>query len=118
MISLVVLLLVCAVSTSALKFSGMRARSGLSIGGVKSMNSVMPIKNNMAGVATAFFLPNAAHAADGVSLAAFSTPLIVSFLTIIPFIYYTTALKPKDRKATQIEVDEYNREVKGKKGRK
>lgn len=74
------------------------------------LKNALPLLTSSAALS----LPSAAHAADGGTMAAFSTPLIISFLTIIPFVYYTNALAPKQRKTTQIEVDEFNREVKGK----
>ena len=55
-----------------------------------------------------------AHAADGGTLAAFSTPLIISVLTMIPFIYYTQALQKKKVKVKQIPLDDQLREVKKK----
>lgn len=42
---------------------------------------------------------------------AFATPLIVSFLTLIPFLIYQNALKPKPRTVKQIELDESLRPV-------
>jgi len=42
---------------------------------------------------------------------AFATPLIVSFLTLIPFLIYQNALKPKPRTVKQIELDESLRPI-------
>lgn len=43
--------------------------------------------------------------ADSGSQTAVAVPIVISFLTIIPFIYYAQALKPKERTIRQIEVD-------------
>lgn len=84
---------------------------------VNNVNSIImknvPKKMMTTMVGTSVMLtPAIANAADGGTLAAFSTPLIVSFLTIVPFVYYTQALKPKERKVQQIELDENLREKK------
>ena len=86
---------------------------------VKKMNNInsivmkkVPKEMMTTMVGTSVMLPSIANAADGSTLAAFSTPLIVSFLTIVPFLYYTQALKPKERKVQQIELDENLREKK------
>jgi len=49
--------------------------------------------------------PSVSLAADSGSQAAIATPIIISFLTLIPFLYYTQALKPKERTVKQIQVD-------------
>jgi len=108
-ISIFVAMLLIA-SVSSLKLGSVQTGIGIS----KVMGRSLPLASGLATSAATVMVPSVAHAADGGTLAAFSTPLIVSFLTIIPFIYYTNALAPKQRKTTQIEVDEFNREVKGK----
>ncbi len=42
---------------------------------------------------------------------AFATPLVISFLTLIPFLIYQNALKPKPRTVKQIELDDNLRPV-------
>ena len=42
---------------------------------------------------------------------AFATPLVISFLTLVPFLIYQNALKPKPRTVKQIELDENLRPV-------
>jgi len=67
--------------------------------------------------ASPLLAPIPVMAVDEGGLAAFSLPLVVSVLTVPVFIYYTNALKPRDIKVKQIEVDEFNREKK-KKGKR
>eukprot|EP00600_Ochromonadales_sp_CCMP1393_P000011 CAMPEP_0174977778 /NCGR_PEP_ID=MMETSP0004_2-20121128/13798_1 /TAXON_ID=420556 /ORGANISM="Ochromonas sp., Strain CCMP1393" /LENGTH=80 /DNA_ID=CAMNT_0016228999 /DNA_START=100 /DNA_END=342 /DNA_ORIENTATION=- len=74
--------------------------------------NVDTIKHVRVAGTMAILAPAAAHA-DGTSFVAF--PIVISILTMVPFIYYTQALKPKERTVKQIELDEYNREVKKKK---
>eukprot|EP01036_Dinobryon_divergens_P029238 gene29238-38306_t len=50
--------------------------------------------------------PSLAIADDGGSRNAFVYPLAISFLTIVPFLIYQQALKPKPRTVKQIELDE------------
>lgn len=45
---------------------------------------------------------------------AFVVPLAVSLFTMVPFLYYQQALKPKPRTVQQIELDENLKPVKGK----
>jgi hypothetical protein len=52
-----------------------------------------------------YFLPSIATADDGSNNLSFAIPLIISFLTIFPFLYYSQALKPKERTVKQIEID-------------
>lgn len=51
-------------------------------------------------------LPTACFAAEnGGSQTAVFIPILISFLTIGPFLYYQQALKPKERTVKQIELD-------------
>ena len=59
---------------------------------------------NILAAATVLF-PSLAHA-DGGDQSAFVVPLAVSFFTMVPFLYYQQALKPKERTVKQIELDE------------
>jgi len=52
--------------------------------------------------------PSVSLADDG-SNNVFAVPLAISFLTMVPFLYYQQALKPKERTIKQIEVDPVTR---------
>ena len=58
-----------------------------------------------AATATAVLIPFAASA-DSVDSTPVLVPLVVSVLTIVPFIIYQQALKPKPRTIKQVELDE------------
>lgn len=51
---------------------------------------------------TSAIIPTVSFAADANSVIA---PLVVSVLTLIPFLYYSEALKPKQRTVQQIQLD-------------
>ena len=53
----------------------------------------------------ALLIPSAALA-EGVDSTPVLIPIVISLLTIVPFLYYQQALKPKPRTVKQIELDE------------
>ena len=68
-------------------------------------------------VSVATVLPTVASA--GIDSSPVVVPIVISFLTIVPFVFYAQALKPKERTVKQVELDENLRPVdkKLKKGR-
>eukprot|EP01040_Poterioochromonas_malhamensis_P001376 gene1376-1457_t len=56
-------------------------------------------------------VPLAAFAADGGNTNPFIYPLVISVLTMVPFLWYQQQLAPKPRVAKQIELDENLRPV-------
>lgn len=55
---------------------------------------------------SALLYPSFAIADEGVNSTPVLIPLVISVLTIVPFVLYQQALKPKPRTVKQIELDE------------
>ena len=67
--------------------------------------NVLPSWIKPAQIATATaFVPTVALA-DGADATPVLVPLVISVLTIVPFVLYQQALKPKPRTVKQIELD-------------
>lgn len=68
----------------------------------------------VASVASIALAPTQAALADGTM--AVAVPVAISIFTMVPFLYYQQALKPKERTVKQIELNE-NLQAKNKKDR-
>jgi hypothetical protein len=55
---------------------------------------------------SSLMIPSIANAADASGSTAVAIPIVISILTIFPFLYYSQQLKPKARTVKQIELDE------------
>ena len=64
-----------------------------------------PIELYKSAPLCAMLLPTMALA-DGADATPVLVPLVISFLTVVPFYFYSQALKPKPRTVQQIELDE------------
>ena len=94
-----ILLLLFAIFSVSLAFSPIcKKLSAVKFDGLRTLDLLKPAPFS------ALFVPSIALA-DGIDSSPVLIPLVISALTIIPFYFYSQALKPKPRTVQQIELD-------------
>ena len=99
---------VCTFLVMASVCSGFGLKPFRVLGGLKKLepsNGDVLRQSALVGALTTIPTQNAL-AADGGAVGAVSIPLLISLLIMVPFLYYQQALKPKERKVKQIELDD------------